>query len=497
MNPSTILEQTQADRYSLTTDGIPFPPRPCFNWLPQYRYGLFAYKALQQACARMVSQRGNGVEFVGKGGDVPVHLVRPVLIDSVLQHDGWLGYALLQAREALQPFSTGELYHPITSDIALIVAKEQGSEELRNNILSYMVPAPQAIEATLALGGGYSGTTKNEIIKAHAERKTAVLKLAATLQNIYGIQDPSLLKLHSAGVGGLIEAATRYLHQKKPGFRACILVPEYWDFLRCILTYTPKNIDVVDGREYETFPEENWLRSLSRPDLDFAYLSFTNNPLGTTVPHATIRKAIDAIPDDALFLIDCTSVDTEESSNTKAITDILKKFPRKNLLITKSFSKEYNKGHLRVGYGLFTRKETADGMWPLMAAYSPVSVVTESLNALANGNAHILHAYRKIGRQLRDFAKAHPKIRVSGTTSNYTSLFFESEEECTKAYELIEAAYGGKVFPGELPMQGGGHIGLGQGEVSLTSMKKIPFFPKNGLRLLVTETSVQQIHEVL
>jgi hypothetical protein len=52
-----------------------------------------------------------------------------------------------------------------------------------------------------------------------------------------------------------------------------------------------------------------------------------------------------------------------------------------------------------------------------MAAYSPEPVATEAINALVDGNVHILNAYRKIGAQLRDFAKAHPKIRVSGTTS--------------------------------------------------------------------------------
>ena len=28
-------------------------------------------------------------------------------------------------------------------------------------------------------------------------------------------------------------------------------MPEYWDLLRCVLTYSPDNIDIVDGRERE------------------------------------------------------------------------------------------------------------------------------------------------------------------------------------------------------------------------------------------------------
>jgi histidinol-phosphate/aromatic aminotransferase/cobyric acid decarboxylase-like protein len=489
-----------ASPYSLTTDGIPFTPRPCFNWLPQYRYGLFAYKALQQSCASMLSRSGSGVTFTptSRGAaDIPMHLVRPVLMDSVLEHQGWLGYVLGQARDVLQPFSNGELFHPLTPDTALIVAKEEGSSTLLNNILSYMVPAPSSVEAALALAGGYSGVSRFEIAESHNLRKEQASQLASQLRALYSIQDSALLRLHSAGVGGLIEAATRYMHLRKPGFRTCILVPEYWDFLRCVLTYSPNNIQVVDGRHHEEFPENEWLSAVCKPDIDFSYISYTNNPLGSTISRSLLLKAIDAIPNDTLFFIDCTSVDTQESSSASVIASILKQFSHKNLLITKSFSKEYNKGHLRVGYGVFTRKEVAEAMWPLMASYSPASISMEAAQALSIGNSHILEAYRKTEASLQSFSQAHPAIKVSGTASNYTSLFFSSEEEATGFYEKIAAEYAGKVYPGELPMQGGGHLGLGQGEVSLTSMKRIPFLPKNALRLLVTERSVSQVNSLL
>ena len=360
-----------------------------------------------------------------------------------------------------------------------------------------MIPAPQSLEASLALAGGYSGAPQEEIAAGHERRRAAAGALNAELRNIYGIADPALLRLHSAGVGGLIEAATRYLHVLKPGYRTCLLVPEYWDLLRCVLTYSPSNISIVEGREQPDFPKQAWLEAIGRPDVDFAYISYTNNPLGTTVPRDAMMEAIDALRDDALFFIDCTSLDTEESSGAETIGHMLRTFPNKNLLITKSFSKEYNKGHIRVGYGLFTRRDVAEALWPFMAAYSPKSITAEARGALADGNAHVLKAYRRIGDELRAFAAGHPDIQVTGTTSNYTSLIFDSEDACSKAQAEIASAYGDKVFPGELPMQGGGRMGLGQGEVSLTSMKRIPFLPENALRLLVTETSVRQVHEVL
>jgi histidinol-phosphate/aromatic aminotransferase/cobyric acid decarboxylase-like protein len=487
--------------YSLTTDGIPFPPRPGLNWLPQYRYGLYAYKALQEVCATALTRNGNAISFAPPGkrgaGDVPLHLVRPVLMDCVLRREGWLGYVLGQAEESLERFTTGELYHPITPDMALIVAKQTGSERLLNNILLYMTPASPTVEATLALAGGYAGATPEEIDDAHLVRRAAANALTERLCGLYGIEDQNCVRIHSAAVGGLIEAATRYMHFLKPGFRTCVLVPEYWDLLRCVLTYSPEGLRAVEGRERDVFPEEAWLEAISAKDIDFSYISYTNNPLGTTVSYEAMVKAIEAIRDDALFFIDCTSLDTEESSGVEVIANIVHKYPRKNLLIAKSFSKEYNKGHLRVGYGIFTRRDVADAMWPYMAAYSPSTISCEAMQALDDGNAHVLAAYRRIGRELESFAQAHTEIRLSSTTSNYTSLFFDDAAACDGAARRIEEAHGRKVFPGDLPMQGGGRMGLGKGEVSLMSMKRIPFLPTNALRVLVTETAVKQIHDVL
>lgn len=496
-----VMIRHNDQRYSLTNDGIPFEPRPCFNWLPQYRYGLYAYKALQQACANMLTDNGDSIEFTKPGTagahNIPLHLVRPALMDSVIQMQGWKGYVLMQAEDSMRRFSDGRLFYPLTKDIALLVAKETGSSHLLNNVLSYTTPAPQSIEANLAIGGGYFGATPDEITASHHIRRGHADEMLRYLSNMFQLPNTSQIRLHSAGVGGLIEAATKYMDVTKPSFKTCLLVPEYWDLLRCVLTYSPRGVTVVDGRHNEVFPEEDWLQAISQPSLDFSYISFTNNPLGTTVPKGSLFKAIDAINDDTLFLIDFTSVDTDEPSSEEVIKQILADFPGKNLLITKSFSKEYNQAHIRVGYGVFSRPEIAEAIWPYMAAYSPASILLQAKNCLAAGTADVIRAYSKTKQQLFDFARSHPRIRVTGTNSNYTSLFFPTENECSEALQRITESFGPLVYPGELPMQGGGHMGLSEGEVSLTSMKRIPFLPTNALRLLVTESSVDQIGALL
>ena len=53
--------------------------------------------------------------------------------------------------------------------------------------------------------------------------------------------------------------------------------------------------------------------------------------------------------------------------------------------------------------------------------------------------------------------------------------------------------------PGQvvLVLQGGGALGLTEGEVNLPAMKRIPFLPTNALRLLVTDRAIEEFFGLL
>jgi histidinol-phosphate/aromatic aminotransferase/cobyric acid decarboxylase-like protein len=487
---------------SLTQDGIPFYPRTCFNWLPQYRYGLMAHKALQRACQASLSALGDRCAFDVNGREkgespYPIHCVRPALMDSVLRTKELTGFVMGQSEGVLHEFTNGERYFPLSEDLALIVAKEDGSAPLLNNILSYMTPAPASLSALFALSGGYCNVSADDLADACRNRRLAAGELCRYISAMYQVNRPDRIRLHAAGVGGLIEAATRYMHFRSPGYRTCLFVPEYWDLLRCVLTYSPRNVRIVEGRDERQPSPQRWLSELAQPGLDFAYTSVTSNPLGSSLPRSVLLEAIDSVSDDTLFFLDFTSVDIHETFDQSVLTSILRTFPKKNLMITKSFAKDYNRGHLRVGYALFTRSETAEGIWPYMAAYPPATVSREILDCLKSGNQEILKEYRRLNRLLEDSAAAHPEIHVAGSSSNYTSVYFESEEACVRMKDALEREQGPKVFPGELPMQGGGALGLNEGEINLTTMKRIPFLSPRALRLLVTDRSIGEFFGLL
>ncbi len=479
-------------------DRLPVVPRLCFNWLPTYRYGLFAYKALQQICALRIKKKGEvltlGTLLESQGLEFPLDRVRPVAIDTVLTDRGYLRR---QFAEVLEPFSNEKLFYPLTEDMALIVVKEgQEGNDLLQNVIPYMSPAPHTLTASLAVAGDYSGVSELRLNEAHLQRKAAAQALKEELAKAYQWKAEKIL-LHLNAVGGLIEGTARYLHRSKPGFRTCSLTPEYWDFMRYMLTYSPEGLRLVPGRDEDEFPADAWLATLSQPENDFAYISFTSNPVGTTISQETFLAGLEAVPNDTLFFIDCTSVDIEERSSIEKLSTILKTFSHKNLLIAKSFSKEYELGDLRIGYAICTRQETADAIWPYMTGYPPELISKTALAALKTGNTGVLDRYRVANRLLQEMAKSYPRYRFTGDCSNYTLVFCDSADECVRMKELIAKTYGHELYPGEIPMQGGGDLGLSKGELDLTSMKNVPFLAPEALRLVVTPESIQAFQKLL
>lgn len=74
-----------------------------------------------------------------------------------------------------------------------------------------------------------------------------------------------------------------------------------------------------------------------------------NNPTGTTISYENLKKIADALPDDALFVIDQAYVDY--AIDERSGVDLLRE-GYTNVLVTRTFSKAYALAGMRCGYGL-------------------------------------------------------------------------------------------------------------------------------------------------
>ncbi len=92
------------------------------------------------------------------------------------------------------------------------------------------------------------------------------------------------------------------------------------------------------------------MRAAIRPDTRLVFIANPNNPTGNFLSAAQIEAFLDAVPDDVLVVLDEAY---NEYLASEQRYDAIAWFARRpNLVITRTFSKIYGLGGLRVGYAL-------------------------------------------------------------------------------------------------------------------------------------------------
>lgn len=113
------------------------------------------------------------------------------------------------------------------------------------------------------------------------------------------------------------------------------------------------------------------------PDTRIVFIANPNNPTGTFLPADEIEDFLVAAPEDVLVVLDEAYNEYLEPAQRYDSVAWLARFP--NLVITRTFSKIYGLGGLRVGYGL-ANAELAD---LLNRVREPFNVNTVALAAAA------------------------------------------------------------------------------------------------------------------
>lgn len=80
------------------------------------------------------------------------------------------------------------------------------------------------------------------------------------------------------------------------------------------------------------------------------YLVNPNNPTGTMLPHAQLRRVLDQLPPSVLVVVDEAYVQFLPEGEPSALE--LVKSGRQSLLVTRTFSKVYGLAGLRIGFGV-------------------------------------------------------------------------------------------------------------------------------------------------
>jgi len=116
----------------------------------------------------------------------------------------------------------------------------------------------------------------------------------------------------------------------------------------------------VTGAKYVTVPLKDWRYDLDAllgkitPRTRIIFIANPNNPTGTYVNAAEVRRFLEAVPPRVLVCFDEAYVDFAEARDFPDMLELVRRGRWPNVAILRTFSKAYGLAGFRVGYGIFS-----------------------------------------------------------------------------------------------------------------------------------------------
>lgn len=182
-------------------------------------------------------------------------------------------------------------------------------------------------------------------------------------------------------------------------------------------------VRAVPRRRDMTVPPDAMIAAFG-PRTRVVVLCSPNNPTGTIVPAADLRRIAEALPDDALLICDEAY---REFVDDPEYPDSLAELARsgKAWVVLRTFSKAYGLAGLRIGYGVLSHPELA----PRLDLLHPPFNVNVAAQAAAYAALHDEeHLRRCVGHNLSERARVDAGLRRLGfapLASEANFLFFD------------------------------------------------------------------------
>ncbi|MDD5066503.1 MAG: histidinol-phosphate transaminase, partial [bacterium] len=136
----------------------------------------------------------------------------------------------------------------------------------------------------------------------------------------------------------------------KPKDKVLTFYPSYslYKILMEIFDVTPEYIHLRQNCQYDI---KTILPALTT-DIKLMIIANPNNPTGTYLKHQDMEKLIQTLPRQTVLIVDEAYYHYTTSRNFPVMLSLQKKYPDKNIIIIRTFSKIYSMAGLRLGLGL-------------------------------------------------------------------------------------------------------------------------------------------------
>jgi histidinol-phosphate aminotransferase len=171
-----------------------------------------------------------------------------------------------------------------------------------------------------------------------------------------------------------------------------------------------------------------------RPDTRLVFIANPNNPTGTWVDHEALRRFIEAVPDQALVILDEAYVEFATLSGVPSGLPWIGDHP--NLVVLRTFSKSHGLAGLRVGYAV-SHPEVADAMNRYRPAFNVSNVAQAAAIAALTDPVHVQDAARRIVAERERVESALRELGLGFAPSAGNFLMVDCGEGAAKVYEQL------------------------------------------------------------
>lgn len=120
--------------------------------------------------------------------------------------------------------------------------------------------------------------------------------------------------------------------------------------------YSARPVEIPLGNNFE-YNIEEVINNLKKHNIDLLILCNPNNPTGTYINNNNLNRIIESLDEKTLLLIDEAYLHYTTASDFPDAVELFRKFEnKKNLIITRTFSKIYSLAGLRIGYGIANKE---------------------------------------------------------------------------------------------------------------------------------------------
>jgi len=192
----------------------------------------------------------------------------------------------------------------------------------------------------------------------------------------------------------------------------------------------------VEVRERERVTDVDAILAACTDRTKLIYIANPNNPTGTMISEAEVRYLAEHIPDRALLVLDGAYVDYVDGydGGARLVED------RHNVFMTRTFSKLYGLGGLRVGWG-YGPKDIIDNLNRIRGPFNLSAAALAAAEAAVLDQAYVEKCRNENNRLRGWLAEALAEHGVPSDTSltNFILARFANQEEAEACDDFLKS----------------------------------------------------------